>query len=283
MPQLPPNAPALLTGIAAVLSAVAWPVLIGAVLIWFRRPVRQFVTAAVLISETASKVRIWQIEFDRDVKQELAHSESTALAHLTHYTIPEEFLSSPIPKGEIQAATRVRTLLAEAPDDSVRSGVMASIRQRLYDFAQEYETTRANMPSGTERTRAMNGVAAKMRTLALAADPFLHELHDSDSPGRRLAAVCILQLAPNLDYIDWLAQRMGTEQPFIFFHASVALLSAVRKYGQTQATKLKGAIEKSLQTIESYGDARDANTIRTLTLALSELEAPPSAPDPAGA
>ena len=280
MPALPANTPALLSGLAAVLSAIAWPLLLGAILIWFRKPARQFVAAAVLIAETASKVRIWQIEFDRDVKEELAQSESSALSHVTHYTIPEEALGSPIPKAEVQAATRVRTLLSDAPDDTVRNSVLESIRQRLYDFALEYETTRANMPSGPDRTRAMNAVAAKMRTLALAADPFLDELHNSDSPGRRLAAVSILQLAPDLEYIDWLAERMAVEQPFIFFHASVALLSAVRKYGQSQAPKLKVAIEKSLKTIESYGEQRDANTIRTLTLALSELEVPSAATSP---
>ena len=277
MPALPPNTPALLSGIAAILSAIAWPLLIAAVLFWFRRQVRQFVTAAVAIAETASKVRIWQVEFDRDVKQELAQTETSALAHMTHYTIPEELLGTPIPKSEIQAATRVRSLLAEAPDGSVRAVVLESIRQRLYDFAQEYETTRANMPASPERTRAMNAVAAKMRTLALAADPFLDELHSSDSPGRRLAAICILELAPDMNYVDWLAQRMASDQPFLFFHASVALLSAVRKYGQLQRAKLQSAIEKALKTVEGYGEARDANTIRTLTLALSELEVPPAA------
>ena len=169
------------------------------------------------------------------------------------------------------------TLVDEAPPGSVRAEIQESIRQRMLRFAKEYESTRAAMHAGPERTRAMNAIAAKMRTLALAADPFVDELAaDKDSPGKRLAAICILQLAPSMEWVNWLADRMKVEQPFVFFHASVALLSAVRKYGVQQGDTLKAAIERALAQVNSFGENADKNTVRSLTLALSELESPSS-------
>jgi hypothetical protein len=269
----PPPKPDVLTGIAAILAAIAWPVLVGTVLYLFREPLGQLLVAIVGIAASSGKVRIWQVEFDRTVQAQLDQSETSARETKTSYNIPEQQLGATIPVGEVQAANRVRNLLDKAPADTIRAEVLDSIRSRMLGFAQEYESTRASMPSGPDRTNAMNAVAAKMRTLALAADPFLDEFHaDTGSPGKRLAAVCILQLAPNMNYVPWLAERMSVEHPFIFFHASVALLRAVRGYGAQHKDDLRQAIQKSLDTVNSYGELRDMNTVRTLTLALSELE-----------
>ncbi len=265
--------PGVLTGVAAILGAIAWPVLVGVVLYCFREPARELFTAIVAIAASSGKVRIWQIEFDRSVQAQLDESESSAREQQTSYTIPEQQLGATIPAREVQAANRVRSLLDKAPADSIRAEVLDSIHNRMLGFAQEYESTRASMPSSPERTKAMNAVAAKMRTLALAADPFLPEFHaDPSSPGKRLAAVCILQLAPEMQYVPWLVERMGVEHPFIFFHASVALLRTVRGFGAQHQQELREAIEKALATVNGFGEQRDANTVRTLTLALSELE-----------
>ncbi len=262
-----------LTGIAAILSAIAWPTLVAIVLYWFRRPIENLVATAVGIAAQSSKVKIWQIEFDRDVQAQIESSAHEALSRLP--AVSEHQIGSPIPPAEVQAATRVRSLIDEAPAGSIRSEVQESIRQRMLGFAKEYESTRAAMHAGPDRTRAMNAIAAKMRTLALAADGFLEELAGNrDSPGQRLAAICILQLAPDCKWVPWLADRMAAEQPFVFFHASVALLSAVRKYGTQEHDLLKSSIERALAQVNSFGEHSDKNTIRSLTLALSELEAP---------
>ncbi len=265
--------PGVLTGIAAILSAIAWPLLVGVVLYWMRKPVRQLMATAVGIAASSSKVKIWQIEFDRDVQQQLETTAHEALSRQP--SVSEQQIGSPIPQGEVQAAARVRTLVDEAPQGSVRQDLQESIRQRMLGFAKEYESTRAALHGGPERTRAMNAVAAKMRTLALAADGFLDEFAgDTDSPGKRLAAICILQLAPNADWTNWLADRMAVEQPFVFFHASVALLSIVRKYGPQKHDLLKSALDRALAKVQSFGDNCDKNTVRSLCLALSELEVP---------
>jgi hypothetical protein len=54
------------------------------------------------------------------------------------------------------------------------------------------------------------------------------ELIESDSAGEHLAAIVMLQVGPNLDYLDWLAKRLGVEKPFIGKQAALALLVAAR-------------------------------------------------------
>jgi hypothetical protein len=289
------DAAGVLTGIAAICSAVVWPVLIGLILFGFREPAKELLRAAVGVAEGATRFKIWQIEFDRDVQQQVAQSEAAALiapvsapsaaphaaSPLTLSPTNEEQLQqvasvamiSTIPSSEVAAATRVRALLDAAPNSTLRKAEEGAIKARVLGFAQEYETVRASMHAGPDRTRSMNGVVAKMRTLALAADLFLDELMSAaGSPGRRLAAICILQMKPEMRAIPWLVERMRIEQPFVFFHASVALLNAVRRFGHAEQATLRSALEAALKQVQSFGENADANTVRSLTLALSELE-----------
>lgn len=267
----------LLTGIAAICSAIIWPLLIGFVLLLFRKEAAQLLEAAVGVAEGATRFRIWQIEFDRDVGQQVAQSESAALNTpvTAHASATGSDASATIPSGEVAAATRVRSLLDAAPNSTLRKEMEAAVRMRMLSFAQEYETTRASMPSSADRTRALNGIVAKMRTVALAADFLLGELIAStSSPGRRLAAICILQMKPQMEAVPWLADRMRLERPFVFFNAAVALLNAVRRFGANERVTLEPALDRALAQVQSFGEQADANTIRALTLAKSELAAP---------
>lgn len=275
-------APAL-TAVAAICAAVAWPVLIGLILWWFREPAAELLRAAVTVAEGSTRFKIWQIEFDRDVQQQLSRSETAAMVLPVVAPAPAAEPSlvanaatqaaAAIPQTEVRAAAGVRTLLESAPNSTLRKSAEAAIKARMLGFAQEYDTVRASRHAGADRTRAMNAVVAKMRTLALAADFFLDELQSAaDSPGKRLAAVCILQMKPDLAAVPWLVERMKVEQPFVFFHASVALLNAVRRYGLSQKAALGSALQTALTQVQSFGEKADANTIRLLTLAQSELD-----------
>ena len=280
-------APGILQGIAAICTAVVWPVLIGLILWWFREPAKELLQAAVGVAEGATRFKIWQIEFDRDVQQQIARSESAALstpppaaapaleqatvAGATDTTVAVRTAAT-ISSTEVSAATGVRSLLEAAPTSTLRKAGEEAIKTRMTGFAQEYETTRASMHAGPERTRAMNAIVAKMRTLALAADLFLDEFMAADSPGRRLAAICILQLKPEMRALPWLTARMRQEQPFVFFHAAVALLNAVRRFSLTDQAALSESLRSALSQVQGFGPKADANTVRLLTLALSELE-----------
>lgn len=263
----------LISDIATIVSAVVWPLLILIILIWFRKSITELTKAAVAIATSASKVKIWQIEFDRDVRQQLESSAEAALKSSQN----QESLSSSsrtlIRTAELQAASKVNQLVVEAPSLGLKGDLLDSIRERMIGLAQEYDATRANMQAGHERTRAMNVIAAKMRTLGLAAIPFLEEFsNDKQSPGKRLAAICILQMGPDLRYLSWLCDRMNTEQPFVFYHASAALLNMVRKFGSAYRDELRPSIERALQVVTSFKGEPDQNTVGNLQLALSELD-----------
>lgn len=268
----------LLDGIASICTAVIWPLVVIMILWMFRSEVADLFKAAVSVAYGANRFRIWQIEFDRDVQQQVQRSESAALespAAAAHLAVPDTQLSTPIPAGELSAASRVRSLLEAAPNTTLRKEMEEAIRTRMLGFAQEYETVRASMHAGPDRTRAMNGVVAKMRTLALAADLFADEwMADANSPGRRLAAICILQLKPRMEAVPWLVERMKVERPFVFFHASVALLNTVRRFGAAQRSVLEPPLQAALKQVQSFGEKADTNTIRSLTLAISELDTP---------
>ncbi len=276
------QAAGVLQGIAAICTAVVWPVLIGLVLWGFREPAKELLQAAVGVAEGATRFKIWQIEFDRDVQQQIARSESAALVSAEAPAAARSLSADPaagataaaaISSTEVSAAAGVRSLLDAAPNSTLRKAAEDTIKARMVGFAQEYETTRASMHSGPERTRAMNAIVAKMRTLALAADLFLDEWMGADSsPGRRLAAICILQLKPEMRALPWLVDRMRVEQPFVFFHASVALLNTARRVGQGSRETVSKALRDALGQVQSFGEKADTNTVRLLTLALSELE-----------
>ena len=278
------QAAGVLQGVAAICTAVVWPVLIGLVLWVFREPAKELLQAAVGVAEGATRFKIWQMEFDRDVQQQIARSESAALVSsesapaaavrsLSTDPAAGATAAAAISSTEVSAAAGVRSLLDAAPNSTLRKAAEDTIKARMVGFAQEYETTRASMHRGPERTRAMNAIVAKMRTLALAADLFQDEWMAADSsPGRRLAAICILQLNPEMRALPWLVDRMRVEQPFVFFHASVALLNTARRFGQGNRESVSKALRDALGQVQSFGEKADANTVRLLTLALSELE-----------
>ena len=103
-------------------------------------------------------------------------------------------------QSDRQSAERV---LQAAPTD--RPNEMSA---PLRELAAEYERVRREMKFGEERTRKMSGIASRMKRLALVAVPYLPQLTRSSSPGERLAAVIILQMKFDPDYIEWLANRL---------------------------------------------------------------------------
>ncbi len=116
------------------------------------------------------------------------------------------------------------------------------VRQQVSVLAREYEQVRVSMSAGDIRTRKMEVIVTKMRTLAIAAYPLLPELINSPSAGIRLAATAVLQVKPDISYVDWLATRLANEKPFSGYHAAVALLYAVRTLGTLYPQQLRQAI-----------------------------------------
>jgi hypothetical protein len=126
------------------------------------------------------------------------------------------------PRGE-------SSVVWEAPESREH---MQVLRAQVRVLAEEFENLRAALPPGEERTRRCESVAAQMRSFALAPGArFLPGLlMNSNSPGERLAAIAILQVMPQGEALSWLADRVASDQPFIGYHAALALVYAVRAF-----------------------------------------------------
>ncbi|HTU49147.1 MAG TPA: hypothetical protein VMF56_01060 [Acidobacteriaceae bacterium] len=223
-------------------------------------------SSLALLAESANKIKLWQVEIERDINQEVDKAGKASQSAL--HTKPD------IPKRDVLSAARVETLVGTFPDSPVRDEILNSVRHKMYYLADQYDDIRASMTSGDERTIAMNGIAAQMRALAIAAKPWLKEFsRNESSAGTRLCAITILQMAPDRRYVDWLGERFTSEQPFIFYHAAIALLEAVRAFGIEQQQKLDAVITGALEKLRAFkGGTPDYGSINILQMALQMLE-----------
>jgi hypothetical protein len=187
---------------ASLFSAIAWPALIVFLVLAFRRPLIDLIPG------------VTEFEFF-GVKGKIINqlNRSAEIAEKSEGLSP-----APTP-GELERAVQVERLTGKAD--------LSFVRQQIDQLAAEYERVRASMRASDTRTRAMEVVVSKMRTIGRAAYPLRHELSVSPSPGHRLQAIASLQVIPDYDdLIDWLIDRLDLERPFVSYHALVALNAA---------------------------------------------------------
>ena len=115
----------------------------------------------------------------------------------------------------------------------------------------------------------MEIVVTKMRSFATAAAPSLRSLTDADAPGERLAAIAVLQAEPREEYVEWLGKQCLDRQPFLAYHAAVALLTSVRALDSRSWKALELAINIGLIHLEGKPNT---DRYRTLKNALKELD-----------
>jgi len=260
-----PAPPSTISSIAAILQAVAWPVVAALFFVIYRSRIGALLDVLTRKLATATKVKAWQLEIEtaeQDVKDAVERAGKAA---------GSETLEVKIPEGQVKAAQEVNKRLQASPlSDQTVAGVAQRNMQLL---VSEYDDLRERMPSSAARTRAMNEVVAKMRTLSLAARPVLPSFMSGHSAGDRLAAVCILQVVPEFGFFQWLVERIKSEnQPFILFHSAVAILSLVKTGTYSDSAAIKQGINDALQHVKAFkGGAPDRNTIDVLNQALSQV------------
>jgi hypothetical protein len=257
-----------LAEITRLIAVLIWPATLLICVLTQHHRISRILSALTLLAESANKIKIWQVEVEKTVENSIDHEVEKAAAQAQPHSAPE------IPKNEALAAARVDTLISSVPNQPARDNLTESVRQKMLALAQEYEITRANMSSGKDRTGAMNAVVARMRTLAIAAKPFLKEFSENrDSAGTRLCAVVILQISPDQRYLEWLGQRYNQETPFIFYQTAIALLQAVRDIGPQNREQLSRVITSAIGIVESFREGvPDRNTLSVLRTALKGLE-----------
>lgn len=257
-----------LADITKLVAVLIWPVTLLICVLSQRQRISRMLSALVLLAESANKIKIFQVEVEKTVENSIDREVQKAAENAQPHKTPE------IPKLEALAASRVETLISSLPDQPSRDNLTESVRVKMLALGHEYETTRASMPSGKDRTGAMNAVVARMRTLALAAKPFLKEFSENESsPGIRLCAIVILQISPDRRYLEWLGDRYKQETPFIFYQTAVALMQAVKDIGAQNREQLRRVITAAIAVVESFREGPpDRNTLTVLNSALSTLE-----------
>ena len=256
------NWAALLTAIAALLKAIAWPIVIVVVLVCYRSRISSLIVVFAKKLGTATKFKAGQFELEvteQQVKQVLDETVKTA----------RDDIQQKIPEEQLRAAEEVERLLQE----SQLSAALVVVSRQMESLISEYEDIRRRMPQEPMRIGRMNEVAAKMRALGLAARPLFRSFQSGQLAGERLAAICILQVAPDFGYFHWLIQRIKTEeQPFIFFQAAVAVLEVVKAHMYADKNAVTSAIEDARQHIANFqGGIPDQSTIDLLDMALMQV------------
>jgi len=242
----------LLTGIAALVGAAAWPVAVIAIMYIFK-------------DELRSVLRMIPTMLDRVKKASLAGValELDRVANAEVETGPDK--GGKITPQQIESARRIAI---ETRDVSPQT-----LLGELDRLCLEYDSLRRTLPSGENRTRAMTRIIVKMRALAPSLVDFLDVYKGSGSPGSRLAAIAMMQMVPRVADLVWLRERFSAEQPFVFYHAALALQN-VANISDTREKRehLRDLARQALTTVKNFpGGTPDQGTIEVLEALISSL------------
>jgi hypothetical protein len=225
--------PERIQAVASAVGSIAWPLTVLAVVLILRKPIVAFLSNVTDVEIAGAKFKRLQQVLDK------AGAEASK----------RNALFQPPTEADLARAESVKELL---------DGLPSLVRQEAEALAYEYERVRASMLPGDERTRRMEVVVAKMRTIGRAVYPLRHELAASSSPGKRLQAIAALQVVPDYDMLNWLAERIKAERPFISYHALLALIEAARN---PAAAGHRAALIEALSIAEfakgSFGEDTD--------------------------
>lgn len=235
------NAVKLLTAFAALLGAVAWPILIGFLVFFFRKEIRAAATRLPIFLDRVQKMKIAGIE-----------AELEKLATEPQEKNPEGSVTS----QQIRIAARIQADAADVGADA--------LAHEMDKLCIEYDTIRLTMPSGRDKTDAMTKVMVRMRSLGPAVAEKIEIYMGSGSPGSRLAAVAIMQMAPQKADITWLLERFSCEQPFIFYHAALALSNAANSRSGAERQAIREAAKKAYDVVFSFPGKPDEGTLHVL-------------------
>lgn len=257
----------VISSVASLLSAISWPLIVGTFLFFCRKEVRLLLSVVTGKIRDAGRVRIAGFEV------EALRGEMKAIVRTAEISANTDNLSRNIPSQQFEAARMVAATFKRAKLSQPE--IRRTLQPQVSDLAEEYDTIRIKMPRGAERTRRMNELAAALRALAPAVAPLLPDLMHSFSPGKRLAAICHIQMRPQSSYFRWLIERFKVEdQAFILFHAALAVYQCIEKRSFADATQTLEAIDGAITTVNSFsGGTPDQGTLEVLSEAASKLQA----------
>ena len=245
------NIAKLVTAFASLVAAVAWPATFLIVAITFRKELKLAFGRVPILIDRVKKASLAgvAVELERVAKAEVEIGADQ---------------TGKVTARQIEAASRI-TIRTKDLDPQ-------SLLAELDRLCLEYDSIRRTYPSGSERTRSMTSVVVKMRALAPSLVDFMDAYKSSGSAGSRLAAVTMMQMVPRIADLDWLHERFTSENPFVFYHAALALENAA-SFSDTQEKK-KHLIEvarQALRKVTNFQGPPDKGTVEILEILISDL------------
>ncbi len=128
------------------------------------------------------------------------------------------------------------------------------------------------MEPSPERTKRMEQIFGHMRALATSSYPLLDELVASPFPGERLAAVSILRAFATEDNLPFLVTLVGSEKPFVGYHAIKALQFAVLSLEPQAYPQLREVLDQAQKALNSADVGFDTDRQAVLRDAKAQLE-----------
>jgi hypothetical protein len=174
-------------------------------------------------------------------------------------------------------AMEIREIVSQAKPESIRPlddldpTFMSLVRAQVQSYGRLYERTRQRLRPSDFRTNKMQEVFERMNQIATASYPLLEELKRSPSPGDRLSAVAILQTFADVASLDFLVELIGSQKPFVGYHAAKALRFAVSSIDTSSYSQLLDAIRRGRLQLETAAAGFDSDRQTVLRLAEEEL------------
>jgi hypothetical protein len=240
----------LLTSLAALIGAIAWPATMFAFIFVFRVELRSAFGKIPILLERVKKASLAGLALELE---DVADAEGR----------PGTASNGKITPRQVEAAARISIQTRDVPPQTILS--------EMDKLCLEYDSLRRTLPSGDIRTRAMTRVLVKMRSLAPSVVNSLDAYKGSGSAGSRLAAIAMMQMVPNVADIDWLRDRFASEQPFLFYHAALALQNVANDCNAHEKMRLRKAAQEALTSVKSFAGTPDQQTVEVLTMLLSSL------------
>lgn len=232
----------LLTAVAAVLGAVAWPLALFLVALLFKDVLRTAINRIPSMLDRVTKASIAGVKVELD---RVADAE-------------KEDKGGKVTPNQKEAAARIAV---EKQD----LGPQPLLRE-LDRLCLEFDALRRNLPSGDIRTRAMTRTVVQMRSLAPSLIEFLDTYKGSGSAGSRLAAIAMMQMVPLSADVKWLESRFSSDPPFLFYHAALALQNAMDSpdANEGRLKEISEAARRALEIVKSFNGVPDRSTIEVL-------------------
>lgn len=227
-------------------------VLIASIGIWATNAYKRREIEISQVQTVQSFMPYLQSKNPRDVRRALRvisilGNEALSIALTLEY--PEEIsipalakmASSPNPTEAVQGEETLENLYQRTYPS------LSTIRQEFLKHGSEYQAIRETIPAGSERTSKMESTFQRMKDIVKKMKetvlPLLQEFTNRTSMGAQLAAISILQVQPNIDFLDWLARKIAADPgSFHGYHAAVALRKAAEVFGNEHREAVQEAI-----------------------------------------